>query len=105
MLFLALAALSWHQESVCVRVCECDQCIHSQNLVVAQGLSGWAAVPAAVWDVPVGCDDVERVVDKVVLQDAVVGRAGCQRWGGIDLRSTEIQKQDIYIRKRGNSEQ
>lgn len=55
-------------------------------MIVAQGLSGRAAVPAAVWDVPVGRDDVEGVVDEVVLQDAVVGRAGGQRGRGVDLK-------------------
>lgn len=59
---------------------------HSQDLIVAHGLSGRAAVPAAVWDVPIGRDDVEGVVDEVVLQDAVVGRAGGQRGRGVDLR-------------------
>lgn len=59
--------------------------LHSQDLIVAQGLSGRAAIPAAVWDVSVGRDDVERVVDEVVLQDAVVGCAGGQRGGGVDL--------------------
>lgn len=59
--------------------------LHSQDLVVAQGLSGRAAIPAAVWDVSVGRDDVERVVDEVVLQDTVVGCAGGQRGGGVDL--------------------
>lgn len=48
-------------------------------MIVAQGLSGRTAIPAAVGDVPVGRDDVEGVVDEVVLQDAVVGRAGGQR--------------------------
>lgn len=75
--------------------------LHSQNLVVAQGLSGRAAIPAAVWDVPVGRDDVERVVDKVVLQDAVVGRAGCQRGGGVDLRGHRDPEHHIYIGKEG----
>lgn len=59
--------------------------LHSQDLIVAQGLSGRAAIPAAVWDVSVGRDDVERVVDEVVLQDAVVGCAGGQGGGGVDL--------------------
>lgn len=59
---------------------------HSQDLIVAQGLSGRTSIPAAVWDVPIGCDDVEGVVDEVVLQDAVVGCAGGQRGRGIDLR-------------------
>ena len=58
-------------------------------MIVSQGLSGWTAIPAAVWDVSVWCDDVEGVVDEVVLQDAVVGRAGGQRWRGIDLRITK----------------
>lgn len=64
---------------------------HSQDLVVAQSLSGRTAVPAAVWDVPVGRDDVERVVDEVVLEDAVVGRAGGQRGGGVDLTGTRTK--------------
>lgn len=55
-------------------------------MVVAQGLPGRAAIPAAVRDVSVGRDDVERVVDEVVLQDAVVGRAGGQGGRGVDLR-------------------
>lgn len=60
--------------------------LHSQDLIVAQGLSRRAAIPAAVWDVSVGRDDVERVVDEVVLQDAVVGCAGGQGRRGIDLK-------------------
>lgn len=56
-----------------------------QDYIVAQGLSGRAAIPAAVWDLPVGSDDVEGVVDEVVLQDTVIGCAGRQRGGGIDL--------------------
>lgn len=65
---------------------------HSQDLIVAQGLSGRTAIPAAVWDVPVGCDDVESVVDEVVLQDAVVGCAGGQRGRGVDLSMTWTKK-------------
>lgn len=65
---------------------------HSQDLIVAQGLSGWTAIPAAIWDVPVGRDNVEGVINKVVLQDAVVGCAGGQRGRGINLKSTHIQK-------------
>lgn len=65
---------------------------HSQDLIVAQGLSRRAAIPAAVWDVPVGCDDVESVVDEVVLQDAVVGCAGGQRGRGVDLSVTRTKK-------------
>lgn len=60
--------------------------LHSQDLIVAQGLSGRAAIPAAVWDFSVGHDDVERVVDEVVLQDAVVGCAGGQGRRGVDLK-------------------
>lgn len=60
---------------------------HSQDLVVAQGLSGWAAVPAAVGNVPVGCDDVESVIDQIVLQDPVVGCAGGERRRSVDLRT------------------
>lgn len=52
---------------------------NSQDLIVAQGLPGRAAIPAAVWDFPVGSDNVEGVVDEVVLQDAVIGCAGGQR--------------------------
>lgn len=54
-------------------------------MVVAQGLSGWAAVPAAIGNVSIGRDNVESVVDEAVLQDTVVGRAGGQRGRGIDL--------------------
>lgn len=61
---------------------------HSQDLIVAQGLSGWTAIPAAVWDVAVGGDNVEGVIDEVVLQDAVVGCAGGQRGRSINLKST-----------------
>lgn len=60
---------------------------HSQDLIVAQGLSGWTAIPAAVWDVPVGRDNVESVIDEVVLQNAVIGCAGGQRGRGINLKS------------------
>lgn len=60
---------------------------HSQDLIVAHGLSGWTAIPAAVWDVPVGRDNVESVIDEVVLQDAVIGCAGGQRGRGINLKS------------------
>lgn len=66
--------------------------LHSQDLIVAQGLSGRAAIPAAVGDVSVGRDDVERVVDEVVLQDAVVGRAGRQGGRGVDLRQRNRSK-------------
>lgn len=75
------------------------QC-HSQDLVVAQGLSGWAAIPAAVRDVPIGRDDIEGVVDEVVLEDAVVGRAGGQRGRGIDLRGTETQSDILHLQRR-----
>lgn len=63
---------------------------HSQDLVVPQGLSGRTAIPAAVWDLPVGRDDVERVVDEVVFQNAVVGCAGGQRRRGVNLWVTNI---------------
>lgn len=72
------------------------QC-HSQDLVVAQSLSGRTAIPAAVWDFPVGCNNVESVVDEVVLQDAVIGCAGCQRRRCIDLESTVTQDSDEII--------
>lgn len=54
-------------------------------MIVAKGLSGRAAIPAAVWDLAVGSDDVEGVVDEVVLQNTVIGCAGGQRGGGVDL--------------------
>lgn len=68
-------------------------------MIVAQSLAGRAAIPAAVWDVPVGCDDVQGVVDEVVLQDAVVGCAGSQRGGGIDLRVTHTKKYHLHINR------
>lgn len=64
-------------------------------MIVAQGLSGRAAIPAAVGDVSVGRDNVERVVDEVVLQDAVVGRAGRQGGRGVDLRRRKDEKSKI----------
>lgn len=70
-------------------VSECDCQVYSQDLIVAQGLSGRAAIPAAVWDVPIGRDDVEGVVDEVVLEDAVVCCAGSQRGRGVHLRTTQ----------------
>lgn len=60
-------------------------------MIVAQSLSGWAAIPAAVWDVPVGRDDVEGVIDEVVFEDPVIGCAGGQRGGGIDLNKPWLQ--------------
>lgn len=60
-------------------------------MIVSHGFSGRAAIPAAVWDVSVGGDDVEGVVDEVVLEDAVVRRAGGQRGRGVDLRITHKQ--------------
>lgn len=63
-------------------------------MIVAQGLSGRAAIPAAVWYFPIGRDDVEGVVDEVVLQDAVVGRAGGQRRRGVDLERKAIGEKD-----------
>lgn len=77
---------------------------HSQDLIVAQGLSGRAAIPAAVWDVPVGRDDVESVVDEVVLQDAVVGGAGGQRGRGIDLSMTQTKTVTFTIEEKGDME-
>ena len=57
-------------------------------MVVPQGLSGRGAAPATVSsDVTIGRHDVERVIDQVVLQDAVVGRAGGQRGGGVNLHT------------------
>ena len=61
-------------------------------MIVAQGLTGRAAIPAAVWDFPIGRYNIEGVVDEVVLQDAVVGCAGGQRRRGIDLRMTQIKR-------------
>lgn len=72
---------------------------HSQDLIVAQGLSGRATTPAAVWDFPVWRDDVESVVDEVVLQNAVIGCAGGQRRRGIDLSRAQ-KKMDIYLKRR-----
>lgn len=65
---------------------------HSQDLIVAQGFSGWSAIPTAVWDVPVGSDNVKSIIDEVVLQDAVVGCAGGQRGRGINLMGTCIKE-------------
>lgn len=70
-------------------------------MIVAHGLSGRAAIPAAVWDVPVGRDDVEGVVDEVVLQDAVVGCAGGQRGRGIDLSMTQTKNVTFTFEERG----
>ncbi len=70
-------------------------------MIVSHGLSGRAAIPAAVWDVPVGRDDVESVVDEVVLQYAVVGCAGGQRGRGIDLSMTRTKKVTFTFKERG----
>lgn len=55
---------------------------------MSQSLFGQAAVPAAVGDLSVGRDDVQRVVDQVVLQDAVVGRAGGERRRRVHLKES-----------------
>lgn len=74
-------------------------CKNLQDLIVAQGLSGRAAIPAAVWYFPIGRDDVEGVVDEVVLQDAVVGRAGGQRGRGVDLERKAVREKDKVVDK------
>lgn len=74
-------------------------CTNLQDLIVAQGLSGRAAIPAAVWYFPIGRDDVEGVVDEVVLQDAVVGRAGGQRGRGVDLERKAVREKDKVVDK------
>lgn len=51
---------------------------YSQDLIVPKCLSRWTTIPAAVWDVPIGSDNVESVINEVVFQDAVIGCAGGQ---------------------------
>lgn len=75
-------------------------CKNLQDLIVAQGLSGRAAIPATVWYLPVGRDDIEGVVDEVVLQDAVVGRAGGQRGRGVDLERKAVGEKDKVVDKK-----
>lgn len=70
-------------------------------MVVPQGFSGWTAIPAAVWDLPVGRDDVEGVVDEVVFQYPVVGCAGGQRWGGVNLRFINTNGFTKTLKKKG----
>ena len=72
-----------------------DKC-HSQDLVVPQCLLGRASVPSAVWNLSIGCDDIERVVDQVVLEDAIIGCAGRERRRGINLKHAERQRKLIH---------
>lgn len=87
----------WHF-SLCLRVPQ-SLCKNLQDLIVAQGLSGRAAIPAAVWYFPIGRDNVEGVVDEVVLQDSVVGCAGGQRGRGVDLERKAVREKDKVVDK------
>lgn len=69
-------------------------------MIVAQGLSRRTPIPAAVWNIPIGCYDVEGVIDEVVLKDAVIGCAGCQRGRGVDLRITP-RKPHLHLKGGG----
>lgn len=58
---------------------------------MSQSLFGQTAVPAAVWDLRVRRDDVQRVVDQIVLQDAVVSRAGGERRRRVHLDQPRLE--------------
>lgn len=57
-----------------------------QNFIIAKHFLGWRLVPLAVWNLTIRHSNVEGVIDQVILEDSVVGRAGGKRWGRINLK-------------------
>lgn len=57
-----------------------------QDLIVAKHFLRGRLVPFAVWNLTVGDRNVEGVINQVVLKDSIIGGAGGQRWGCVNLQ-------------------
>lgn len=63
-----------------------EPCAHLQDLIVAKHFLRGRLVPLAVWNLAVRDRNVEGVVNQVVLKDSIVGGAGGERWGRVNLQ-------------------
>lgn len=57
-----------------------------QDFIVAKNFLGWRLVPFAVRNLTIGDRDVEGVINQVVLKNSIIGGAGGERWGRINLQ-------------------